>query len=85
MVPFLKDFPLLKIFSESTGAGDPLTERLEKEIGNLKKAIKFSKQKLNNIEYLNKAPKNVVAKEEEKLITKQNSLAKLQQKLLEIT
>ena len=41
LIPFLKDLPLTKVFSEATGAGDPLTTRLAKELGKNKVEGKF--------------------------------------------
>ena len=58
---------------------DKTTEinRLEKEIGKLEKDIEHSQQKLQNENYIKKAPKNIVAAEHEKLTTKQEAMTKL--------
>lgn len=55
--------------------------RIKKEIDNLEKLIVFTTQKLSNQEFINKAPKVVVDKEEERLKFWQEELKKLQERL----
>ena len=51
--------------------------RLEKEISNLEKMIKTVANKLSNQEFINKAPKQIVEKEKEKLQSWKIELEKL--------
>ncbi len=53
--------------------------RIQKEIENLEKMIQFLKDKLNNKDFVNKAPQELVQKERERLEKSQNELEKLQQ------
>ena len=58
-------------------------ERLDKEIGKLAKEIALAESKLNNANFVAKAPAEVISKEKEKLAQYQADKAKLeQQKLL---
>lgn len=56
-------------------------QRLEKEIIRLKKELQFSSMKLNNPDYIKKAPKAVVLKETEKVKSLQVNLDTLEQQL----
>ncbi len=69
----------LELFIPITNLIDKTAEinRLEKEINKLTKDIERSQQKLQNENYLNKAPENVVATEREKLAAKQTTMDKL--------
>ena len=69
----------LELFIPIAGLIDKTVEvnRLEKEIGKLEKDIERSQQKLQNENYIKKAPENVVAAEHGKLTTKQEAMAKL--------
>lgn len=60
-------------------------ERLHKEITKLTKEQAHSSQKLNNPNYVEKAPKNVVDKEKQRLSEVSNLLHKLQQQYEEIS
>lgn len=59
--------------------------RLNKEIKKLKKEQEKSSQKLNNPNYIQKAPPDVVAKERDRLNQIQQTLKKLQQQLQGVT
>ncbi|MFH1427779.1 MAG: class I tRNA ligase family protein, partial [Patescibacteria group bacterium] len=52
-------------------------ERIEKEIGNLNKLIKAGKAKLNNKEFIKKAPAKIVKQERKKLKNYQEEINKL--------
>jgi valyl-tRNA synthetase len=60
-------------------------DRLNKEINKLKKEVQQSSSKLANADYINKAPKAVVTKEQERLQLAESTLEKLlaQQKNIE--
>jgi valyl-tRNA synthetase len=57
------------------------TVRLNKEIGKLEKELEKTKQKLQNKNFVAKAPKDVVAKEQQRQDEVAKALAKLQNKL----
>lgn len=59
-------------------------ERIIKEISNLKKQKDNTEQKLNNEEFVNKAPEQVVNKEKEKLENIETELENLQEQLKSI-
>jgi len=58
---------------------DAEIQRLDKEITKLEKVIKQSAGKLNNDNYVAKAPADVVQKERGKLAEMEQSLSQLQQ------
>ena len=58
---------------------DAEIQRLDKEIAKLEKIIKQSSGKLNNKNYVAKAPAAVVQKERDKLTEFEQSLSQLQQ------
>ena len=70
----------LELFIPLAGVIDKAAEisRLEKEINRLQNQLQCSQQKLNNKNYIQKAPANVVATERQKVIDTQTVLAKLQ-------
>lgn len=57
-------------------------DRLHKEVTKLQKDIDYLAKKLNDVSFLDKAPKDIVNKEKLKLEEKQTILAKLKQQLL---
>lgn len=64
---------------------DAECSRLNKEIVKLEKDLTKSQQKLNNPNYVNKAPSDVVAKERERLDHSQATLDKLREQLARIS
>ena len=59
-------------------------KRLEKEMENLKKLIFGTEKKLDNKEFIKKAPKKIVNQEKKKLNTRKKELNKIKQKIKEI-
>jgi valyl-tRNA synthetase len=56
-------------------------ERIKKEIANYEKIISAAENKLKNKEFVDKAPKEIVKKEKEKLVFWQESLKKLKEQI----
>ena len=73
----------LELFIPLAGLIDQTAEiaRLKKEINKINNDIQRSQQKLQNVNYLDKAPATIVAAEREKLAAKQQQLDKLIQQL----
>ena len=76
----------LEILVPMAGLIDKQAEiaRLNKEIEKLDKEVARLTGKLNNANFVDKAPADVVAKEREKVLKQQQSLATLQEQLLRI-
>ena len=68
------------------GALDPEKEkaRIKKEIENLEKLINGIKNKLNNKQFIEKAPREIVEREKERLANFNSEIARLQEKLKEL-
>ena len=76
----------MKILIPMAGLIDKKAEiaRLEKEIQKITKDLPRVKGKLNNPNFIDKAPEDVIAKEQEKLATLESSLHNLEEQLVKI-
>jgi len=59
-------------------------EKLEKELGKLEKELKKSEAKLNNKNFLDRAPEEIIAKEREKLSEGQARISKIEENLAQL-